>query len=169
MKAAVVGPRIRERRERIGLSLRELAAVAGVSPAMLSRWERGKGEIPGFWALRLAEVLRKGEEAWEARRRLEFELSRDGLGRAAFWKVGLDLNGTPDLYSVVAENLGEALQKVLKRSFDPFVKARKVFGEEPWLGIFEAYKEEGGQERKVGQFYIVMHRFKRSRVRKGGS
>lgn len=42
------GPRTRARRRELGLSLAELAALAGVSEAMLSRHERGVGRSPAL-------------------------------------------------------------------------------------------------------------------------
>lgn len=51
------GPRTRARRRALGLSLAELAAVAGVSEATLSRHERGVGASPML-------VQATGDEHW---------------------------------------------------------------------------------------------------------
>lgn len=59
------GPRTRERRRSLGMSIAELAAVAGVSEATLSRHERGIGNSPalvtGDWERQVAcnEALAK--------------------------------------------------------------------------------------------------------------
>ena len=168
------GGRIRAWRERIGLSLRELAREAGVDRSTLSRWERGLSAIPGWALTRLEEVLQRKEE--ERRRREEerekgqkwVEALLAGEAKCpAFWKVFL--YEVPDFYRVIAEDLEGAVKKVLERSFSPSAKARKIFGEGPLLGIFEAYEEgEGGEERKLGQFYIVIHRWIRGKAWKGG-
>lgn len=43
--AAYVGERIRSRRQRLGLGIREAAEKAGVTPALLGRIERGTADV----------------------------------------------------------------------------------------------------------------------------
>lgn len=57
-----IGPRIRLARVRAGLSVRELAERAGVSPTAVSKFERGKAVPRQSTLLRLAKALSVGVE-----------------------------------------------------------------------------------------------------------
>lgn len=53
----VSGARVRWQREQTGKSLRSLAKEAGVSPSLISRWERGVGDPALSHAAAIARVL----------------------------------------------------------------------------------------------------------------
>jgi ribosome-binding protein aMBF1 (putative translation factor) len=52
-----VGPRVRERREELGLTRHELAQLAQVPAARLRLWEGGLERVPAGHLLRMARVL----------------------------------------------------------------------------------------------------------------
>jgi len=58
MRHSMVGTVLREERERLGLSQREVAAAVGVDRALISHWERGATPVPHHMACRLVKVLR---------------------------------------------------------------------------------------------------------------
>jgi transcriptional regulator with XRE-family HTH domain len=60
---SVVGPALRRRRQTLRLSVAEVAALAGVHPAALARWERGAYALPAAVVGSLAMALRVGPEA----------------------------------------------------------------------------------------------------------
>lgn len=55
--AVVSGARVRQRREQLGHSVNALAKAVGVSPSLLSRWERGVGDPSLSHAVAIARVL----------------------------------------------------------------------------------------------------------------
>ncbi len=57
-KTAVDGRRLRERREELDLSHRELAAIVGVSHETVRQWELGRAEPRVSVAIAVAKALR---------------------------------------------------------------------------------------------------------------
>lgn len=57
-KPTPIGRRIRRLREESGLSVRELAALAGLAPSTLQRVEEGTHDEPVSRVARLAKALR---------------------------------------------------------------------------------------------------------------
>ena len=62
LSRAAIGLAIRGAREAAGLSLRRLAAEAGISPALLSRTELGERDVGYVELLSIAETLKIDEQ-----------------------------------------------------------------------------------------------------------
>ncbi|MFB7900493.1 helix-turn-helix domain-containing protein [Streptomyces xiamenensis] len=57
LDSAVVGPRVRAERERVGLTVLQLARVSGQSPQSIQRLESGNGRVPVASVVRIASGL----------------------------------------------------------------------------------------------------------------
>ncbi|MDX3570800.1 helix-turn-helix transcriptional regulator [Streptomyces sp. ID05-47C] len=57
MRMAASSGEAREKRRELRLTLKEIAAAVGASPASVNRWERGESSPRGTSALRWADAL----------------------------------------------------------------------------------------------------------------
>lgn len=76
-------------RDRLGLTQTEMAAMLGVHPMTVSKWERGAGESPPYHRQQIEEAVRGETFLSSEERALVRRLAQDGHGVRALALVVL--------------------------------------------------------------------------------